>query len=154
MSARIPPGSKDNASARRLLDLAIDIAGNQSALADVIGVDRTTVASYVGGRRQIEWHVLFGALERLLRDHPEHAPKVAGVVMGEMLDQHGVWLPRIDAEDLGDVSEEGQDVLIAQGKAAQAVRTGDAKALNEAAQDIVRETIEYATVLQMHGSGR
>lgn len=146
MPTRLPPGPKNAESIRRLLDLAIDIAGNQTRLADVIGVDRATVANYVAGRRQVEWYVVMGALERLLRTHPEHAPRVVAALASELLDQDGVWCSELDPDELGDVSEEGQDVSIAHGATIQAVRAKDPKAVDHADQ-LVREALELRSAV-------
>jgi hypothetical protein len=140
--ARIPAPNADLTRRRTLLHLAVDVCGSQQAAADVLGVARSTVTQWLSGDREVEWHMVHVALQRAIRRHPEEAPRVVGVLASELLDQQGVWLPRLDPDDVGDVSEEGADVVSALGEVLQAAKAGDAAAVARSAPRLIREAAE------------
>src|SRR5688500_13827192 len=104
MAARIPPTSTDLAATQRLLDFALDLAGDRKGrLADVIGVDPSAVTRYLSGERQIEPHVLFGAIRRLLLRNPDRVGEAVQLMADALLDQQGEWKAVEQPKDLGDL---------------------------------------------------
>lgn len=148
--ARIPAPLADLTRRRTLLGLAVDIAGSQQAAADLLGVARSAVSQWLTGDREVEWYMVHLALQRALRRHPEEAPRVVQAIAGDLLDLRGVWCPELDPDELGDVSEEGQDVSIAHGATIQAVRARDPNAVDKADQ-LVREALELRTAVARRG---
>jgi hypothetical protein len=147
MAARIPPGSTDIAATQRLLEIALEIAGDRKAdLARVIGVDPSAVSRYLSGERQIELHVVLGALRTLLRRHPHRTAEVMQLIGDRLLDQQGEWKAVEAPKDLGDVASESMDVTIAQAELLRAAQSGDADRIARAVQRLQQETRELATV--------
>jgi transcriptional regulator with XRE-family HTH domain len=147
MAARIPPSSTDLAATQRLLEIALDLADDRKGeLARVIGVDPSAVTRYLSGERQIELHVLLGALRTLLRRKPHRTAEVVQEVADRFLDQQGEWKAVEAPKDLGDVATESMDVTIAQGELLRAAQSGDADRIARAVQRLQQETRELAAV--------
>lgn len=153
--ARIPAPEADRTRRCKLLAMAIDLFDSQADASRVLGVSEAAISLWLRGEREVEWWMVIEAMRRAMRRaQPHDVARVAQVLMLELLDQHGAWQPPIRSDELGDVSEEAGDVVVALGEATQAARTGNPEAKARAAQHLLHETRELAEVLTIHGSGK
>jgi hypothetical protein len=141
-SDAIPLTPADAAGWAALWQLAITPWTRQADLAEHLGVARPTLISWRDGTRRGPWQALRRALLATARRHPTEAPQLAEALVRQLLDLRGHWVPDPEDDVARDWAEESEDVLVAHGVLARAVRQRDAAAVEAAAARLQRELDE------------
>ncbi len=143
----VPSVEGDRESWARLWAIALRAWPRAQDLADLLGVGRTTVESWASGARHGAWSGLREALRETARDlarrDPARVSRLVEELISEVLDQRGRWIPAGD-EELGERvwADESEDVHVAHGDLARAVRAGDEAAVERLARELPRELEE------------
>ena len=149
----------DRAAWARLWDAVAGPWDRLADLAEFLGVGRTTVQEWLPEGRNAgsgTWPLLRKALRRTARKHPAAVPELVRLLASELLDVEGRWVPAARPESDLDWSEESDDVDIARGDLARAMRDPIAPPtlIERAADDFEREASEAAKAARQAATKR
>lgn len=137
MASPPPETDSDREAWLGLFAVAVEGAGSQAALADLLREDRTLVNKILKGTRTLFWTVLLKACRRAARaalarkDPAAVSEMVAGAAL-VLFDVRGTWTPEDSGPDGGserDLTEDSAEMHRLQTDAAEAVIKGDSTAL-------------------------
>jgi len=159
MGQRHPETPADRSAWARLWAIARRPWSKTEPLAKFLGVGRTTLVEWCPeGRNEGagEWALLRKALKETARSHPLQVAEMIEALAEELLDADGRWVPKGTAPEDLDWSEESDDVDIARGKLAEAMRSAIAPptVIEAAADRFEREAHEAAQAARQAAAKR
>lgn len=90
----IPVTAEDARQRLHLLRLVVQAMGTQAEVADILGVDSSTMSRFVSREKHApEWHVVYAAIRGAIKRYPDLASVFVAELASELFGVHGRWLP-------------------------------------------------------------
>lgn len=143
-----PETDADRKAWRDLFKVAVEGAGSQTALGELLNEDRTLINKSLNGSRTLFWTVLRKALRKAALENASAVPDMVADVARILFDARGRWVPDDSGPDGGverDLTEEGAALDQLKTNAQLAVVKNDPVALRVVEQEASSKVANFIT---------